>query len=139
MKKLLAVLLVAFVAVAIAPKDVDAVPAFKKAFDQRVTNVSKDAKLVTAIKAAKCNVCHYVDGDKKSKKQKNDFGVAMGKLLKKDNYKSTRIAAEPDKVKAEFDAAFEKLMATKNAKGKTYGELLESGNLPGTVNLPPKK
>ena len=139
MNKLLAVLLVAFVAVAIAPKHVDAVPAFKKAFDQRVTNVSKDAKLVTALKAAKCNVCHYVDGDKKSKKQKNDFGVAMAKLLKKDNYKSTRIAAEPDKVKAEFDAAFEKLMATKNAKGKTYGELLEAGSLPGTVNVPLKK
>ena len=49
MKKLLAVLLVAFVAVAIAPKDVDAVPAFKKAFDQRVTNVSKDAKLVSRL------------------------------------------------------------------------------------------
>ena len=139
MKKLLAVLLVAFLAVAIAPKNATAIPAFKKAFDQRVTAVSKDAKLVATIKAAKCNVCHYVDGDKKSKKQKNDFGVAMGKLLKKDNYKSTRIAAEPDKVKAEFDAAFEKLMATKNAKGKTYGELLKAGGLPGTVNLPPKK
>ena len=139
MKKLLAVLLVAFLAVAIAPNNADAIPAFKKAFAQRVTNVSKDAKLVEAIKAAKCNICHYVDGDKKSKKQKNDFGVAMGKLLKKDNYKSTRIAAEPDKVKAEFDAAFEKLMATKNAKGKTYGELLKSGSLPGTVNLPVKK
>ena len=108
----------------------DAVPAFKKAFDQRVTNVSKDAKLVTALKAAKCNICHYVDGDKKSKKQKNDFGVAMGKLLKKDNYKSTRIAAEPDKVKAEYDAAFEKLMATKNAKGKTYGETAQGRPAP---------
>ena len=139
MKKLLAVLLVAFVAVAIVPKDVDAVPAFKKAFDQRVTTVSKDAKLVAKIKEAKCNVCHWAKGDMKSKKQKNDFGVALSKLLKKDNYKSTRIAAEPDKVKAEFDAAFKKVMATKNAKGKTYGELLEAGDLPGTVNLPPKK
>ncbi len=139
MKKLFAILLVAFLAVAIAPKNADAIPAFKKAFDQRVTNVIKDAKLVATIKAAKCNVCHYVDGDKKSKKQKNDFGVAMAKLLKKDNYKSTRIAAEPDKVKAELDAAFEKLMATKNAKGKTYGELLKAGDLPGTVNVPVKK
>ena len=139
MKKLFAILLVAFLAVAIAPKNADAIPAFKKAFDQRVTSVIKDAKLVATIKAAKCNVCHYVDGDKKSKKQKNDFGVAMAKLLKKDNYKSTRIAAEPDKVKAELDAAFEKLMATKNAKGKTYGELLKAGDLPGTVNVPVKK
>ena len=139
MKKLLAVLLVAFVAMAIAPKNADAVPAFKKAFNQRYTNVIKDAKLVTKIKEAKCNVCHWAEGDKKSKKQKNDFGVALSKLLKKDNYKSTRIAAEPDKVKAEFDAAFKKLMATKNAKGKTFGELLKAGELPGTVNLPPKK
>ena len=139
MKKLLAVLLVAFTVVAIAPKNADAVPAFKKAFDQRYTNVIKDAKLVAKIKEAKCNVCHWVDGDKKSKKQKNDFGVALSKLLKKDNYKSTRIAAEPDKVKAEFDAAFKKVMATKNAKGKTYGDLLDAGDLPGTVNLPPKK
>ena len=53
MKKLLAVLLVAFLAVAIAPNNADAIPAFKKAFDQRVTNVSKDAKLVEAIKANK--------------------------------------------------------------------------------------
>ena len=28
---------------------------------------------------------------------------------------------------------------TKNAKGKTYGDLLDAGDLPGTVNLPPKK
>ena len=139
MKKLLAVLLIAFVAMVIGPKNADAVPAFKKAFDQRYTNVIKDAKLVTKIKAAKCNVCHWAKGDMKSKKQKNDFGVALSKLLKKDNYKSTRIAAEPDKVKAEFDAAFKKVMATKNAKGKTYGDLLDAGDLPGTVNLPPKK
>ena len=58
MKKLLAVLLVAFTVVAIAPKNADAVPAFKKAFDQRYTNVIKDAKLVAKIKEAKCNVCH---------------------------------------------------------------------------------
>lgn len=129
MKKLMMLLLAVGVVTTFAIQQVIAVPAFKKAFDQRVTNVSKNAGLVAAAKEAKCNVCHYG----KSKKMKNDFGKAMAKLLDKDDYKSTRIQAEPEKVKAEFDAAFKKLWATKNPKGVTYGALIEQGKLPGTI------
>ena len=134
MKKLLAVLLVAFVAVAIIPKNADAVPAFKKAFDQRYTNVIKDAKLVPKIKAAKCNVCHWAEGDKKSKKQKNDFGKEVAKHLQKKNYTSTRVREEADAVSKEFDAAFTKIMAVKGPTGKTYQTRINEGQLPGTVN-----
>jgi hypothetical protein len=139
MKRLFAIVLVALIAVAVAPKNADAIPAFKKAFDERVTNVSKNKGLVAKLKETKCNICHYSTPDSKSKKQKNDFGVALAKLIKKADYKTTRIQAEPKKVKAEFDAAFKKVFASKNAKGKTYGDLLEAGELPGTVNVPVKK
>ena len=129
MKKMFMLLLATAVVSTFAIQHAIAIPAFKKAFDKRVTSVSKNAGLVAAAKEAKCNVCHFG----KSKKMKNDFGKALATLLKKANYKSTRIQAEPEKVKAEFDAAFKKVWAMKNPKGVVYGTFIKDGKLPGTI------
>jgi hypothetical protein len=68
------------------------------------------------IKEAKCMVCH--EGD--DKKVKNDFGKAYGKIL--DGKKVTDAA----KIKE----ALEKVAKEKRADGKTYGEVIEHGELP---------
>lgn len=69
-----------------------------------------------------CNTCH-VKG--KSKKKRNDYGVALEKALGKD--KKTKDTAIIKK-------AFEKVEKEKSVKdkAKTYGELIKEKKLPGT-------
>jgi|GEM_PF-373429 len=128
---LMAVLITASISV---PTEVQAIPAFAKAFKARVTDTSKNADFVAAATAAKCNVCHFATPESKSKKQKNDFGKELGKHLSKKNYTSTRIREEAKAVDKEFDAAFAKVLAAKNPSGETYQSRVDAGKLPGTVN-----
>jgi hypothetical protein len=82
---------------------------------------------------AKCNVCHIAG---KGKKEKNAYGIAVGKFITK---------AEITKIKEDAgdnaDAAAEatkkyileglaKVEAEKAADGKTYGEAIKAGKLP---------
>jgi hypothetical protein len=128
---LLAFLITASISV---PTEVQAVPAFAKAFKERVTDKSKNADFVAAATAAKCNLCHFATPESKSKKQKNDFGKEVGKHLSKKNYTSTRIREEAAAVKKELDEAFAKVLAAKNPNGKTYQSRIDAGKLPGSVN-----
>jgi hypothetical protein len=66
-----------------------------------------------------CAVCH----PSKSKKKRNNYGVAMGKNVGKKNQsdlekiKEAIVKAEKEKSKTE---------------GKTFGDLIKAGELPGT-------
>lgn len=72
-----------------------------------------------AVKKAGCGACHPV----KDKKKRNDYGVALGKALGKKNEKDA----------AKVKAALTKAEAGKSAtEGKTFGDLLKAGQLPGT-------
>jgi hypothetical protein len=111
-----------------------ALPPFNKEFQAKYVKAdSADdkekafAELVT--KTAKCNVCH-VGMDRK---QRNAYGKQLSTLLKKDNFKAERLQAEPDKVKAEINAALEAVAAMKSGDGDapTFGELIVQGKLPG--------
>lgn len=67
-----------------------------------------------------CKACH----PGKTKKKRNDYGVALSKALGKKNEK------DEDKIKE----AFEKVAKEKSGKDKekTYGELIKDGQLPGS-------
>ena len=82
-------------------------------------DVAKKNDVKTAVK---CNVCHYGT----SKKNRNDYGKAIAKALApKKNLKKT------DENKDLFDAALKTVAQQKSATvGKTFGDLLESGELP---------
>jgi len=134
MKHLALLLTITFSALFATTSEVQAIPAFAKAFKERVTDKSKNADFVAAATAAKCNICHFATPESKSKKQKNDFGKEIAKHLSKKNYTSTRIREKAAAVKSEFDAAFAKVMAAKNPSGKTYQSRVDAGQLPGSVN-----
>ena len=134
MKNLALLLTITFSALFATTTEVQAIPAFAKAFKARVTDKSKNADFVAAVTAAKCNACHFATPESKSKKQKNDFGKELAKHLSKKNYTSTRIKEETDAVEKEFDAAFAKIMAAKNPAGETYKSRIDAGKLPGSVN-----
>lgn len=98
----------------------EARPQYLKTFTEKYEKVAEKAK------EAKCMVCHP-DADPMMKKIRNDYGKAIGTSLGKN--------AEGEDVKNEKDvakitAAMEKAGKEKNAAGKTFGEVIESGELP---------
>ncbi len=102
-----------------------AVPPFKKEFDAKYVKTEpatpEEEALAAAVKEAKCNVCHVG----KKKKDKNAYGVALGKLL--DKKKDAKDAAK-------IQDALDKVAAMKadpnNADSPTFGELIMQGKLP---------
>ena len=67
----------------------------------------------------KCDACHG-----KEKKVRNDYGKAVGEAL--GGAKVTDV----EKIKAAFKMAEEKKSST---EGKTFGDLIKDGKLPGTA------
>jgi formylmethanofuran dehydrogenase subunit E len=128
MKKLGLLVLTGFMVLALNA-NVFAIPAFKKQWDENYLEGNENASFVAAVEEAKCNVCHYG----KSKKNRTDYGQALHEFLEKDNYKASRVREEPEKVKAEILEAFKKVEAMKAADGKSYGEKIKAGTLPGTI------
>lgn len=96
-------------------------------YNKQFQETYKESKVIDAAKKAKCNTCHYG----KSKKNRNDFGKALGKHLTKDVYKTRNKDKEAFKKKiVEALKAVEKEKAT---GGETFGKLIEGGKLPGTA------
>jgi hypothetical protein len=75
---------------------------------------SEYGKLVTVTR---CNVCH---ADKMPKSKRNVYGIALSKVIAKN-----------EKNKANMDAALGKIEGEKSPSGKTFGELIKEGKLPG--------
>jgi hypothetical protein len=102
-----------------------AIPAFKKAFDD---NYASNAEVKKSSDELKCNLCHFG----KSKKNRNDYGRALGEYLKKANFTDDRVKAEGDKVKKEYEEAFKKVEGMKATDGTTFGDRIKAGKAPGT-------
>ena len=75
----------------------------------------KDGKLA-------CSVCHPT----KSKKERNNYGAAVAKGLEKKN------ESDEAKIKEALKKAEKEKSAT---EGKTFGDLIEAGELPGTSEV----
>lgn len=91
----------------------EARPQYLKAF------VAKYPALKAQAMKVKCNACHFG----KKKKNRNDYGKALGKHVGKKNQKNAKI----------IDAALSATEKDKNAKGVTFGSLIKAGKLPGTA------
>jgi hypothetical protein len=84
----------------------------------------------------KCDACHKPGADRKAKGHGlNDFGEAVHKHLKhKEFLAANKEKADPAQAAAatKFVAnALQAAEAEKNADGKTFGELMKGGMLPG--------
>ncbi len=104
----------AFVGAALVsgPQDAQARPGYLKSF-----NATYPA-LKDAAEGAKCGICHF--GEKKS--NRNDYGKAMGEAL----------GAKDVKDATAVEAALKKIEAGKSSTdGKTFGDLIKDGKLPG--------
>lgn len=108
-------------ALAIKPFEVE----FKKMY-YKPNGDANEKKLAEAIDKittgegdmkSSCAICH----PGKSKKERNEYGMAINKLLKKADKDDTKKIA--DSIKA--------TEAEKDKAGKTFGELIKAGMLPG--------
>lgn len=80
----------------------------------------------------KCDVCHKPGADKKAKDHGlNDFGEAMHKSVNFKDLKAAMGKKDDAAVAKLFKEGLTKATAEKNADGKTFGELIKAGTMPG--------
>jgi hypothetical protein len=97
--------------------------AFKKAY------VKPGSPLEAKVMEVKCNVCHMG----KEKKDRNEYGKAVSKFLKKADFSGE--TKKYDNVKGDdaqkaLAEGLKSAEAEKSSSGKTFGELLKAGELP---------
>jgi hypothetical protein len=100
---------------AILPAKVDARPQYKETFEQKYPALSAEVEKV------KCGVCHPPNAEEK-KKVRNNYGQSLEKTLNAKNV-------------GDKEAIMKALNAIESQKsaseGKTFGDLLKAGTLPG--------
>lgn len=95
-------------------------PAFKDLYYEKGPQGFKDA-----VDGVKCNVCHL--GEKKA--NRNEYGVALSKILTKADF--DRLKPVPANLVQFAKEAMQKIESEKNADGKSFGDLINAGELPG--------
>lgn len=106
----------AFVWGAALPVEVEARPQYKETFEQ------KYPALAAEINKVKCGVCHPPNAVEK-KKVRNNYGQALGKALNAKNVDDQAVILK----------ALGTIESDKSAnEGKSFGDLIKAGTLPGT-------
>ena len=129
MKKFLVCALVVGLSFGMAARPAFATKPYGEAWTAFYLKDSNNAEFKKLGEEAKCNVCHIDKEDKK--KVRNPYGVEAQKLINKNTIAPAKFKSEPDKAKAEIEAAFKKLEEVKAKDGKTFGEKIKAGQLPG--------
>ena len=125
MKKVCMSLVLGLVTIAWSVQSASALPPFNKAWTEKYVEGNSNAKFVEAVGTAKCNVCH----EGTSKKMHNTYGKVVQKYLTKAKY--NEIKEDEAAAKKYILEGLQKAEGEKAANGKTYGELLKGGSLPG--------
>ncbi len=79
------------------------------------------SSLKSLIDKTKCAVCHPT-ADNRKKKKRNDYGMAMEKALGEQNVSDA----------AKIKSVLKSIESEKSESGKTFGDLIKDGKLPGT-------
>lgn len=125
MKKVCVCLMLGLVAIVWCVNSASALPPFNKEWRAKYVEGNSNAKFVEAVEAAKCNVCHQGT----SKKEHNEYGKAVQKYMTKAKY--NEIKDDEAAGKKYILEGLQKAEGEKGGNGKTYGEMLKAGTLPG--------
>lgn len=128
MKKFVVAFCLAAFSAAVVASPALALPPFSKEFTAKYVEGNKNEAFVKAVGEAKCNVCH--DAASKSKKDKNEYGKAVGKFLTKADFE--KVKTDMAAAKKFIQEGLAKAEAEKSSGGKSYGELIKAGMLPGS-------
>jgi hypothetical protein len=128
MKKLFALVLFgcgALGLVALSSETAEAIPAFKTGFDKlyvkKDSTDPKEKALAEEVGVVKCNVCHVG----KVKKDKNAYGIELGKLINKKQH-----IKDPVAIKDALEKVGGMSSNPADPKAPTYGDLIKEGKLP---------
>ena len=104
-----------------------AVPPFYDLFKEKYG--APGAPLEKAIAVTKCNVCHI---DQKPKKQRNDYGNAVSKYLKKVDFMGPAKKFDPKTPagKKALADGLEKAGKEKSPGGQSFEQIIQGGKLP---------
>jgi len=125
MKKVCVTFVLGCVVAALCVSQASALPPFNKEWTAKYVEGNSNAAFVESVNSVKCNVCHVG----KSKKDKNEYGVAVGKFLTKKGFEAVK--SDEEAAKKYVLEGLEKAEAEKSSGGKTFGELIKAGQLPG--------
>ncbi len=108
------------VAFAATGREAFAIKQFSDEF--KAVYVKEGTPLAAEVETAKCNVCHKG----KSKKDRNAYGEALGKLLDKKEDKSN-----VEKIREALATVAKESSDPAKPDAPTFGDLIEAGKLPG--------
>lgn len=91
-------------------------------------DVDEDFK--TAGRKAGCYVCHVKGEDKK--KVRNEYGTAVHKYLKAEDFPKEYVKANPEEAKKKILEGFKKAGEHESKDGKKFGEKIKNNELPAT-------
>lgn len=113
----------------VSVKPAYAIKEFGEQFARIYVEGNKSEEFKKLVSEAKCNVCHI---DMENKKKHNPYGDAMHEAgLDKKKYQPM-LKSNPDQAKKEIEELFKKVEEQKiDGKGKTFGEKIKAGELPG--------
>jgi cytochrome c553 len=129
MKKLVVTLCLVVFALCTATSPAMAILPFSKEWKAKYSDSNTNETFVKAVKEANCNVCH--DASSKSKKDRNPYGMAVSKYLKKGDYEKMKGDAEA--AKKYILEGLDKAEADKAADGKSFGDKIKAGSLPAAA------
>jgi hypothetical protein len=107
---------------------------FRKAFQQRFVDTSKNAEFKAQFRRAGCFICHEKGTNRKLR---NAFGQDLAKRIDGEAQERLKEAsqngtqqAEIEKLLDEFQAALDQVTKIDAGNGETYGERITRGELP---------
>ena len=107
------------------PEPASALLPFSNEWKAKYVTGSSNKEFVAAAGAAKCNVCHKGV----NKKEHNEYGLALKKHINKKKYEELK--AHPAATVKYIQDGLDATEKETNAAGKTFGELINEGKLPG--------
>jgi hypothetical protein len=134
MKRVCALVVATLVVVALGARSASALPPINVQWHEKYSAL-KDAVVKTygEESTAKCNVCHIAG---KGKKEKNAYGMAVGKFVTKAQITKIKEDAGDDSDKAAEETkkyileGLAKVEGEKAADGQSYGDAIKAGKLP---------
>ena len=90
---------------------------------------SKEQLYAKAKAADKCNLCH--DAASKSKKDHNEYGKALKNHMPAEEFMKLKGPDDKAALAKKLGEALKATEADKHSSGKTFGEVIKAGKLPG--------
>ena len=107
-----------------------AVSEFSKQWKGKFLGDDVDETYVKTARRAGCNICHVKGEDKK--KVRNEYGIALNKYLKAEDFPKDYVKQNPDEAKKKILEGFKKGNELESKDGKKFGDKIKENELPAT-------